>query len=1796
MTIERDRLLSLIEYSQQYARSRSKSAATITSHGLFVLYEHALQGLPGYRLNVNDPEVADEIWLAVKRLHETRPPDAADPLLQPWVQMAQIPTDEPRLRDAVDGASLIAAGTHCALLEQSGQDESDIDLEASNLPPAESDASDETSGRIAIDPEATITLADYDQGVQVRAQFVIYLDSKWRPWAAEEKRRRQTMKLYSDLFTLKQQLEGSIVEAQIELVWGVGLGIWVFSGKSVSYPLLTKTVELSLNSGTGELEIRPGSGEARIEVDIYAAGDNPNLVHLETAAKDFFEREAEAAFSPFERSSFEPLLRTAVNYLGANGCYWPNQVLPEDRSLPTADDKLKVTDTWVLFARPRSNNLMLQDLEKFKTRAEEEEIDDFPPALAAIITEPDTHTTEQELPVFRGASDSGAAAASSGGNQVRELYFPKPFNDEQIRIVQLLEVHDGVVVQGPPGTGKTHTIANVICHYLATGKRVLVTSMKDPALAVLHQQLPVEIQPLAISLLTSEQSGMKQFEHAIRKIASEVQTLDRQATKRDIQHLEESIDSCHGRLTSIDRKVGEWAQKNLAKLVLGTEEIEPQEAARQVVENGGQFEWIPDALGITAEYEPQFNDEDVRCLREARRILAQDMDYLGASLPQHVEFSTPAELLATHQDLSRLEKLKQGTERGEVPALADSSQETLALAQQLSMQIEELQGLRFAITHDNRPWTAALCDRLRHQHHHSQDDLLTLFATLGSELEEAAVARTAFLTRPVSIPAGIEQDGEITGAVNNLADGRSAFGLRGMFGLSAQKAQLDTIRVLGNVPANTADWQHVAGYMALLKRLRELSLRWNALAHELQLETVAADNPESALVAAQHYALCQKVKSIVKIENELGSAAARIFPAWAYSRAVANDEQRLTELESALRHHLRKNRLAAVWVAKERFQTVLEGRSGRVVNELQRFLDETLGNPDVEDAAMQVAWTVLMTELSRVHNLSAQLDTVYEVCDKIAASAAPLYAAALKGAMNGSVDSLLPGNWRQAWRWKRLAAYLESIDALQQMKKLAMERREVADTLSRAYRDIVVKKTWLKLTENASPSVRAALQAYLNAVLHIGQGTGTRAVRYRQDARKAAEQANPAVPCWIMPHYRVSESLPAQFGCFDLVIIDEASQSDLSALPALLRAKKVLIVGDDKQVSPEGVGLGEEKVLGLMRRFLGNQVETYRAQLSPDRSIYDLFKVVFSTSTVMLKEHFRCVGPIIEYSKREFYNHELQPLRVPKASERLDPPLVDVLVENGYRNGDVNLPEARFIVDEIRLIVTDPAMVQRSIGVVTLLGDKQAMKIWSMLSDELDPELLQRHDIACGDARTFQGKERDIMFLSMVASPNDVRANSGTAFKQRYNVAASRARDRMYLVRSVELSDLSGVDELRRNLIAHFSTPYAQDETRTADVRNLCESDFERKMFDELTQRGYWVTPQVKAGNYRIDMVVEGHNDAKLAVECDGDKYHGPDKWAADMQRQRVLERVGWIFWRCFASAFISRREETLADLLRTLAERGIEPIGAEGAPSSVHTEQRRVTISESERTRVPAVADRIEDISPAPLPELPAEDSPAREDAGFLETDSPPAMIEARTAERAPALVPSVILRDSGLPFSNYVNYSGAPGIDPRKATTYQVLEGLCRIIETEGPMIVKRVHEIYLRSCGIRRMGNELRSMLNRCLYKTVRQGSVTFEEEACETDILTAVVRLKGTPPIRLRSRGDRLFEEIPPSEVLVVARFLEQQHGLEPGSDWHLRMILECFDLKRLTTQTSTTLLNILEQRFTHVDEFLRGRNE
>ena len=108
-------------------------------------------------------------------------------------------------------------------------------------------------------------------------------------------------------------------------------------------------------------------------------------------------------------------------------------------------------------------------------------------------------------------------------------------------------------------------------------------------------------------------------------------------------------------------------------------------------------------------------------------------------------------------------------------------------------------------------------------------------------------------------------------------------------------------------------------------------------------------------------------------------------------------------------------------------------------------------------------------------------------------------------------------------------------------------------------------------------------------------------------------------------------------------------------------------------------------------------------------------------------------------------------------------------------------------------------------------------------------------------------------------------------YEQRFNVAVSRARDRVVLVRSVKREELNPND-LKARLIAHFENPMPELE-EIEDALAVCESNFERDLMQKLLERGYRVQGQVGSIGYRIDMVVEGADRRRLAVECDGDRY-----------------------------------------------------------------------------------------------------------------------------------------------------------------------------------------------------------------------------------------------------------------------------------------------------------------------------------
>jgi very-short-patch-repair endonuclease len=977
-------------------------------------------------------------------------------------------------------------------------------------------------------------------------------------------------------------------------------------------------------------------------------------------------------------------------------------------------------------------------------------------------------------------------------------------------------------------------------------------------------------------------------------------------------------------LAGIDRRVDEIALQQLSDIEVDGVPMRAQKLAELVVTGQELHGWFDDTICLSTENAPPFSDNDAGRLRDTLRALGSDLVYAQASVPSADVLPTVTELTTLHGLLVQKERIEADVENVELITLKAFTPRTLEYARKMLALTEEAFSAISDIEEYGENWPLDLRIKCRQSIFASERSALE---SLLLGLDDLIQSRAEFLKRPVSFPEEGLQHSRTLEAVNQAANTGKPFGFIAI-GASDARKHISSVLIAGRAPSGIEEWMHVQKYVSLHRSVQDFCLRWNEVKDLLSVPTLeggVAGLRQIEIVAT----VARKAHRLATHYDDLLVKQAREVFKEVPLEALTGSREELESIRKHLVQILTLDELSQAPVQLNALNEKVAGGSGPVVEELHSFMETMLGNQSVSSAAISSRYSEILAELRRIASLGTYLSFVNEYAEKIKAAGAPKLAFRVRtmSASPSGEDTTLPTTWRDAWNWARIRTHLDSIEGRSELLSLATRRRELESGLARFYREMVAKSAWLATKKNATPMTLQALAGYAIAIRKIGQGTGPNATRYRRDARQAMYDAAGAVPCWVMNHHRISEAMPADIGMFDLVIVDEASQSDLWALPAILRGKKILVVGDDKQVSPDGGFIEAVRIQEMRDRFLSNQ--PYAAEMTPEKSLYDLAARVFAAHQIMLREHFRCVPPIIAYSNRTFYKGQIQPLRIPRASERIEPPLVDIYVEGGTRDRhDRNTFEAQAIADEINAILKNEQFRGRTIGVVSLLGTEQAKHIDSVVTQRCDMAELRRRKFLCGDARTFQGSERHIMFLSMVVDPMNCKAISGNMFDQRFNVAASRAQDRMYLVRSVQLSHLSEKD-LRVSLLIHFDNPLVVDQAEAEILIDRCESGFEKQVYSELVSRGYRVTPQVKTGAYRIDMVVEGSGDLRLAIECDGDEFHGPDRWQHDMNRQRVLERAGWNFWRCFASTWTLRKDEVLEELTQRLYSMGIEPVGA---------------------------------------------------------------------------------------------------------------------------------------------------------------------------------------------------------------------------------------------------------------------------
>ncbi|MBS6602377.1 MAG: AAA family ATPase [Brachyspira sp.] len=381
-----------------------------------------------------------------------------------------------------------------------------------------------------------------------------------------------------------------------------------------------------------------------------------------------------------------------------------------------------------------------------------------------------------------------------------------------------------------------------------------------------------------------------------------------------------------------------------------------------------------------------------------------------------------------------------------------------------------------------------------------------------------------------------------------------------------------------------------------------------------------------------------------------------------------------------------------------------------------------------------------------------------------------------------------------------------------------------------------------------------------------------------------------AFPCWCVTTFAISGSLPLKPGLFDVAIIDEASQCDIaSCFPILFRAKKAVIVGDDKQL-PHLSFLEKAKEQSFLSQY--GIPEKYQLMWRfRTNSMFDLADY-YSMNSVMLDEHFRSLPPIIEFSNREFYGGRM---RVMKKDVGDDLVLETVHVSEGKVDFDAtrNLPEIEALVKRLYDIIVEDERKNPdnpvSIGIISPFR-AQVEQLKVSVAKVLSDHMIKKHQIEIGTAHTFQGDERDIILMSWAFANNSFPQS--LTFLQKpnlFNVAISRARYKVINFVSKNPKELQ--DGLFRDYMS-----YVEEYTNKREALKNCKIDeniyknsLEREIAEQIRNLGYTVKAGVEIAGLSADLLV----DDKFVIEVDGVEDNMKQS-VSNMKKQAIIERCGF--------------------------------------------------------------------------------------------------------------------------------------------------------------------------------------------------------------------------------------------------------------------------------------------------------------
>ncbi len=1337
-------------------------------------------------------------------------------------------------------------------------------------------------------------------------------------WTKTEKPARAAMKIFESFYALYGRIDREA--ERVELVLGDGILSWRRTDGGIHHPILLQRLQLQFDASVPEFTLL----EADHPVELYSAlFQSMNDVDGRAIGRCREELE-EGGFHPLINGSTSGFLQRMVVQLSPRGEFF------EDRAPDAEGSDPRIGRDPVLFLRARTLGFaaaiegILTDL---RTR------EDLPWSLLNIVGEESPIADAEHAKPFA----SGSAPAD------REVLLSKPANPEQIRIAQQLEEHGGVLVQGPPGTGKTHTIGNLVGHLLAQGKSVLVTSHTTKALRMVRHHIVSELRPLCVSVLESDLDSRKQLESAVGSIAERLSradagSLELEAKKLECERLDllKKLDEVRNQLT--DARADEYRE-----IVISGKSWVPADAARQVMQEKEAHGWIPGPVAAVAPL-PLSPGELADLYHTSVSLSREDEQELSSHLPELHDLPSSEEFEASVSERNRfgMEDLDLRSDLWESGTAQSSPQEIGLLAAALAQAVEPLSGK------DKWKLAAVYAGKYGDVHRQPWDQLVSFVRLVH---REAANAQESFVKYgpQASDGSAVKEQERIAGEIIAHLEGGGKLGSLTLFTHKSWSQFLEQTKV-NNARPRLPEHFHALRQFFRLKGLREdLGARWDRQVATLGTSRSGEMGEEVEKTLMQY---CDSIEECLgwqehiwlPLQERLEDVGFRWDKFLAGQPAVVGSDGELARMHIAVTNALlpilnsRFKKLRLLQLEEEFHDLKSRLKLAARVAKASKVIGQLLAGVTDENSNL---YREAYERLLELKSKQADLDLRRTLLARLE-TAAPAWAGAIRNRTGVHGRGEPPRAAASAWTWRQLNDELDRRDSVL-LETLQAKSEKLGDQLRRATVELIDRRAWSSQARRTSSRQRQALVGWLDTIRRIGKGHGIRVSLLRTEAARKMSECRGAVPAWVMPLSRVVENFDPRTTRFDVVIIDEASQSDVMALVALYLGKTVLVVGDHEQVSPSAVGQDLGVIQNLIFQYLRGipNSDLYDGQIS----IYDLARQSFGGTTCLV-EHFRCVPEIIQFSNMTSYDGRIKPLR-DASRVHLRPHTIAHRVSGSSRDGKVNRQEALTVASLVAATMEQPEYKKNdsgqpmSFGVVSLVGDEQAIEIDNLVRAHVSPDRYELHRVLCGNAAQFQGDERDVVFISLVdtAERGSLSLRDQELFKQRFNVAASRARDQMWIVHSLSPHNDLKADDLRRQLIEHAEDP-ARLMRSLEEKEKRMQSTFEREVMKRLLKAGYRVTPHWRIGTFRIDLVVEG-DGKRLAIECDGDRYYPLEKLPEDMDRQSVLERLGWIFTRIRSTEFLRNPVRAMKPVFEKLQMLEIPPIGdsrdSEGARRTSH-------------------------------------------------------------------------------------------------------------------------------------------------------------------------------------------------------------------------------------------------------------------